>query len=1066
MSENIVIQIREDGSRVVVRNIREIGNTARSAQSDVTGLRSALLGLASALALNEVKQWMDIWTRARGQVNIFTHSLAETNAVMEELYQVAQRTRQPIDGVVNSFHQLSIAGSALGASQRQLIDFTENIGMALAIQGTNANTARGGIIQLGQAMNEGIVRAQEYNSMINSMPIVLKAVANNLDGVDGSLAKLRKRMLEGKLYSRDFFEALLKGGPQIREMFDRSGKTIESAFTIMRNAMIRYVGNVDQAYQISQKFFAAAVWGSQNIDVLVKSLTALAAPLIINRILALGRAIAMLGTIILANPLGALLAAIAAAITAITLFRDEITLLADEGVTLGDYMRATWSYIVIGAKAAYDYLSGEFADVWRLVVDDWNASIPMIIAFFDSLYANVNNMIGTFVGLGKAIGLALEAGLNPLKDAFISTFNWIIGKGQDLVNTLIGAMNSTLPDSAQIELVNFPKLENEYAGSASKLGTEIKNAFTEALDTDWIGDVLAKGSSALDALTAKAKEQSKARKAANGPGGADFSLDGLMGEGEDFAGSGKPDKALQKLRRELIQLMNQVAPAEGAVLALAKAQDTLRKSVVAGYITQEQSNRYWELAKAHYEDIIKPLNKYNKDLDDQFALLGKTVDQREIEAAMIKARRELMEKGASVDEAELGRLRERLQLYQELNKQQQAQDQLLAESVEKRKDELTNLQAITALLNKKDSGFTKSDATDALVSAYPELFQGTQQYVQSVVNEYQRMFDQIAEMRSLDLIDQQTADQMRIQTAEAMKQAIIAAEVEAANARLSLGTGDWADASLSILGQLTEGFTTMAAGATEAVGSMLNSFVDGFADAVASSIMNGESLADALGNIARQVIQQLLASLIKLGIQWALNAALSQALSTTMMTTSLGMAAATATAWAPAAALVSLATFGGNSGPAMTGIALTNGLTQSMAMAGFKDGGYTGSMGVNQVAGLVHGQEYVSTASATARYRPYLEAMNEGTFDPYMGGDQRQSGFSGMQINIENNGTPQNYEVASITEDQVRLIATDVADRQITKNAGKAVGRDLTNPNSEVSKSMGRNTQVKRRRTA
>ncbi len=45
---------------------------------------------------------------------------------------------------------------------------------------------------------------------------------------------------------------------------------------------------------------------------------------------------------------------------------------------------------------------------------------------------------------------------------------------------------------------------------------------------------------------------------------------------------------------------------------------------------------------------------------------------------------------------------------------------------------------------------------------------------------------------------------------------------------------------------------------------------------------------------------------------------------------------------------------------------------------GYRKGGYTGNFGVNQVAGHVHGREFVVNAAATARWRPELEAMNSG----------------------------------------------------------------------------------------
>ena len=49
------------------------------------------------------------------------------------------------------------------------------------------------------------------------------------------------------------------------------------------------------------------------------------------------------------------------------------------------------------------------------------------------------------------------------------------------------------------------------------------------------------------------------------------------------------------------------------------------------------------------------------------------------------------------------------------------------------------------------------------------------------------------------------------------------------------------------------------------------------------------------------------------------------------------------------------------------------------AMGGFQEGGYTGNLGVSQVAGVVHGKEYVFDAEATARIGVgALEAMSNG----------------------------------------------------------------------------------------
>lgn len=68
-------------------------------------------------------------------------------------------------------------------------------------------------------------------------------------------------------------------------------------------------------------------------------------------------------------------------------------------------------------------------------------------------------------------------------------------------------------------------------------------------------------------------------------------------------------------------------------------------------------------------------------------------------------------------------------------------------------------------------------------------------------------------------------------------------------------------------------------------------------------------------------------------------------------------------------------------------------------MGGYASGGYTGNGPVDSVAGVVHGQEYVVNANATARHRAALEAMNAGR---WTGGE----GGGGQNVNVIVNAPP------------------------------------------------------------
>ena len=144
---------------------------------------------------------------------------------------------------------------------------------------------------------------------------------------------------------------------------------------------------------------------------------------------------------------------------------------------------------------------------------------------------------------------------------------------------------------------------------------------------------------------------------------------------------------------------------------------------------------------------------------------------------------------------------------------------------------------------------------------------------------------------------------------------------------------------------------------------------------------------------------------------------------------------ALAKAWASAAFPYNL--------PAVATVAAQTGLLAA-AVKGFKQGGYTGNMGASQVAGVVHGQEYVFDAQSTKRIGvDNLNAMRSGKS---VGGD--------VQVNIINNSSAR----VTASDDGQTITIEDV------RNENKRSWTNLSNPNSFESKQVNRNIQAPRRR--
>lgn len=149
------------------------------------------------------------------------------------------------------------------------------------------------------------------------------------------------------------------------------------------------------------------------------------------------------------------------------------------------------------------------------------------------------------------------------------------------------------------------------------------------------------------------------------------------------------------------------------------------------------------------------------------------------------------------------------------------------------------------------------------------------------------------------------------------------------------------------------------------------SALDDLNNGLVDAIMNAGDLGEVFANVSRSIV----ADLIKIAIQQTIVANLTRALG--------GL-------------------FGGGGALASMPTSVPQYTLPSLP-PGFASGGYTGNMPVNQVAGLVHGQEFVFDAEAVKRIgRGQLEAIRNGSFRaPRISAGTLQAASGGGAVRIE-----------------------------------------------------------------
>lgn len=265
-------------------------NSTNSQRKDMRGLEtqirqssgqigSSLKGLASAFAAafsaKRVQELADSYTRFTNILRVNGLEGENLASVQEDLFRTAQTYGVELESLGTLFGRAAQSAGELGASQSELLQFSEGVSAALKIQGSSAVQSSGALLQLSQALASGIVRAEEYNSINEGALPILRAVANNLEGAGGSVAKLRSLVLDGKVTSEAFFQAFLRGSEDLKTQAASSTLTIGNSFTVLTNALSKFIGETDDALSATERISAAIISLSENLDTVVTVATAL-----------------------------------------------------------------------------------------------------------------------------------------------------------------------------------------------------------------------------------------------------------------------------------------------------------------------------------------------------------------------------------------------------------------------------------------------------------------------------------------------------------------------------------------------------------------------------------------------------------------------------------------------------------------------------------------------------------------------------------------------------------------------------------------------------------------------
>lgn len=623
-----------DGSAAATRAIDRLEKSQNSVASSVERLERAFVSLGAviggAIGTRAILDAADAFTRYENALRVAGVTSGNMAEVSNRLFGAANRNGVEIGALSTLFSRASMAATELGASQEKLLKFVDGVTAGLRLQGGSTESASGALLQLSQALGSGIVRAEEFNSILEGAFPIAQAAARGIDGMGGSVAKLRTAVANGEVTSAKFFEGLLKGFTQTEREAAGMSLTVGQAVTVLNNGFTRLVGEIDKSTGVTAGLASAIAGAGLAMDKLAKNLgnvaeaaavagTALAVAFAPKVLGAMAYSFGVLGAAgvaamraitaaMLANPLGALAVAIVAAGAAVYAFRDDIN-------------QALGVDVVEIAKRSANYFIGSFVAAYEDIKFVWN---------------NFGDMLGAAVIGG--VNIAIDA-INDLIKSATKGIDGII----DLVNNIPGVNVGKIG-----QVTPLKRLDNPYVDRLSAAVDQRNAAVNSALNRDYIG--------AFGNLFRSADGGT----GGGSPGGAPAAP--MSKEAESIAE--RMRKALQDSQREFDQAKAFAEVADQGAAALERLEVHFKALKTAqevfGKTADQNAGAVQALTKKLEEQALATerlksltqfmagtleLEKSNELLEAENRLINASTETRARELALIRLRHEVESKG-------------------------------------------------------------------------------------------------------------------------------------------------------------------------------------------------------------------------------------------------------------------------------------------------------------------------------------------------------------------------------------------------------------------------------------
>lgn len=230
------------------------------------GLQGLLATLGVSVGVSELVSMADAFKDLEARVRLATGEGANFVTGFQGVQEIANETFTSIEDTGELFARLSRAGEEMQMAQQDVLSVTKTVNQAIKLSGGSAEANQAAITQLIQGLQSGVLRGEEFNSVLEQSPRLARAMA---DGLGVTIGELRKLANEGKLTSETVIKSIQSQSDTIQSEFNSLPDKVSNSLAQLKNNFMSFLGEIDREFNSSDSaasFIQSIANGIDDID--------------------------------------------------------------------------------------------------------------------------------------------------------------------------------------------------------------------------------------------------------------------------------------------------------------------------------------------------------------------------------------------------------------------------------------------------------------------------------------------------------------------------------------------------------------------------------------------------------------------------------------------------------------------------------------------------------------------------------------------------------------------------------------------------------------------------------